>query len=234
MEGALRRLSVALIALALAAAAAAAAAGFALRFAVRLPPALASVGGPLVLETANGRLALSDLRGAIVLLYFGYAHCPDACPAALQTIAAVLDRLPASVRAHGLFVSVDPVRDKPQMLARYARFYHPEILAGTMADIARLRKAAARFRVDFHYETPDGRPDPGRDYAVEHTSFIYLLNPRGRVVNLYDFREDPARIAAEAVRWWVHARIGKWRGSVLDAAEAVRWWVHARMQGGKE
>ncbi len=204
MEDALRGIRAALIVMAFVAAAAAGAGAFLARFAVRMPPALAGLGGPLVLETAQGALALADLRGAIVLLYFGYAHCPDACPAALQTIAAVLDRLPASVRAQGLFVSVDPARDTPGMLARYARFYHPKILAGTISDLARLKQATARFRADFHYETPDGRPDPQGDYAVDHTSFIYLVNAGGRVVNLFDFREDPARIADEAMRWWVH------------------------------
>jgi len=183
-------------------------AAFLQRITPQLPAALATLGGELVLQTADGKLRLSALRGKVVLLYFGYTHCPDACPTALATIAAALDRLPADQSA-GLFVSLDPVRDSLQAIAEYARFFHPRIFAGTISDLAKLRAQVARFRVDFHYETPSGKPDPNGDYLVDHTSFLYLIAPNGRVVALFDFRDDPVRIAHLARIWLLAASEAK-------------------------
>ncbi|RME86168.1 MAG: SCO family protein, partial [Zetaproteobacteria bacterium] len=168
----------------------------------RIPRALHGIGGDFAFVTAKGTQRLSDLRGRAVLLYFGYAHCPDACPAALSTIAAAIEKLSPQAPVQGLFISVDPARDTPQMLAQYARFFSERIIAGTIPDIRALRAAAARFRADFSYRTPNGRPDPDSDYAVDHTSFIYLITPDGRVAAMFDFQTSPDELA-RAVRAWI-------------------------------
>jgi len=196
-----RRIAAVALAAALAAAAIATGARFRAAAVPTPSPVFARLGGDFAFRTAEGTKRLAAFRGRAVLLYFGYAHCPDACPAALHTIADALALLPERAQALGLFISVDPARDTPALLARYARFFSPKIVAGTVLDLGRLRRIAARFRAEFGYETPDGRPHPGTDYAVSHTSFIYLIAPSGRVVAMFDFRAAPGELARALCTW---------------------------------
>ncbi len=161
------------------------AAGWSLWLQVRPAPVAAwlqQIGGSLSLRSASGPVSLEDYRGRWLLLYFGYTHCPDICPTALATMAQVMNeaqkrRIPIA----GLFVSLDPRRDTPDLLRRYARFFHPDMVGAT-AEAEHLRRIAARWRVS--YRVPDVGED--EDYAVEHSTFVYLVDPWGRVVELFD------------------------------------------------
>ena len=122
----------------------------------RAPLELAAppTGGDFTLDSAAGPVRLSDLRGQVVLIYFGYTACPDICPTNLVSIANALRSLhPAELdRTRVLFVSVDPERDDPEHLARYVAYFHPNVLGLTgtpeqLARVARLYGAAYR-RVD--------------------------------------------------------------------------------------
>lgn len=144
-----------------------------------LPLATVPQGGDFVLSGGGQVFDLADYRGQVVLLYFGYTHCPDVCPTSMAVMRQVLRPLAASEleRVQAVFVSVDPERDRPEQLAEYAAFFHPEILGVTgteeeLADAGR-RYGAAWLRVNSGSEM---------GYSVDHSSYIYVIGPDGRLV----------------------------------------------------
>lgn len=150
-------------------------------------------GGDFVLRSAAGPVALTNLRGKVVLLYFGYTACPDICPTNLAFIASALRRLDAAeldaVRA--IFVSVDPARDDVQRLATYVAYFHPNILGVTgtpdaVARVARLYGAAYR-RVD--------QTGSAMGYLVDHSAQTYVIDRQGRLARTLDHATPPDAIA---------------------------------------
>ena len=111
-------------------------------------------GGDFTLGSRQGPVALQDLRGKVVLLYFGYTYCPDVCPTSLGFIGLALERLTPDEleRVQVLFISVDPERDTPERLEEYAVFFHPKVLGitGTPEELARVAElyGAAYRRVE--------------------------------------------------------------------------------------
>ncbi len=143
----------------------------------------ALIGGPFALIDQNGKLRTDkDFRGKPMLVFFGYTHCPDVCPAALQTVSAALDKLGAdAAKLNVVFISVDPKRDTPAHLKTYAKAFHKQItyLTGTSAQVA---KAAKAYRVYYNAR----KADADGDYTVDHSAFLYLMGPAGK--NLAHFR----------------------------------------------
>jgi protein SCO1/2 len=116
-------------------------------------------------------------RGKVVVLYFGYTHCPDVCPLTLVHLHTVLQKLgkdAGDVRV--LFVTVDPTRDTVPVLHQYVTAFDPRIvgLTGTQDELARLAK---RYRAFYQRETP--KTSSG-DYEVTHSSAIYIFDREGR------------------------------------------------------
>ncbi len=146
----------------------------------RLELAEAPTGGDFELDGAQGSVALSDFRGKVVLLYFGYTWCPDICPTNLAIIAYALKQLTAAERAQvqALFVSVDPARDNPERLAEYVAYFHPGILGATGSE-ARLATAAARFGAAYRRRE---QRDSAMGYLVDHSSLTYVIDQQGQLV----------------------------------------------------
>lgn len=121
--------------------------------------------------------ALDDFRGKVVVLFFGYAHCPDVCPTTLSDSAAALAMLRADEarRVQVLFVSVDPERDSAEMLRHYVPYFHASFLGlrGTSEQVA---AAARAFRVTYRKHAVPGVGG----YAVDHTAGSFVLDARGR------------------------------------------------------
>ncbi|TAM57465.1 MAG: SCO family protein [Rhodanobacter sp.] len=120
-------------------------------------------------------VSASDFRGKVVLLYFGYTHCPDVCPLTLAHLHVVMQRLgKLADGARILFVSVDPTRDTPAVLHAYVNAFDPRAvgLTGSASDIETLVK---RYRASFTREpsTGDG------NYEVSHSSAIYVFDRDG-------------------------------------------------------
>jgi protein SCO1/2 len=159
---------------------------------VQLPQGLA-LGGPFSLVNQAGQpVTERDYAGRWMLVYFGYAFCPDVCPTELGTMAAALDALGKAAEAvTPVFITVDPQRDTPAALADYVSRFHPRLqgLTGTPEQIA---EVARRYRV---YYARAQRPDM-TDYLMDHSSFIYLVGPDGRVRSLYRPDMRPEDIAA--------------------------------------
>ena len=119
----------------------------------------------------------ADYRGKVVLLYFGYTHCPDVCPLTLVHLHTVLQKMgKAADNVRVLFVTVDPVRDTVPVLHQYATAFDPRVvgLTGTQDAIAQLAK---RYRSFYKPETPN---DKAGDYDVTHSSAIYVFDQQGR------------------------------------------------------
>lgn len=131
---------------------------------------------------AGKPVTAATYRGKVVVLYFGYTHCPDVCPLTLVHLHTVLQKLGKDADdVRVLFVTVDPARDTVPVLHQYVSAFDPRIvgLTGTQDAIAKLAK---RYRAFFQRETPK---TPSSDYEVTHSSAIYIFD-----------REERARLLA--------------------------------------
>lgn len=136
-----------------------------------------------------------DYRGEPVLLYFGYTHCPDVCPTTLSTLARALRELgnPA-IKVHVLFVTVDPQRDSSPVLKQYLSYFGSWFV-GLRGDDAELTALTKRYRVAYHLEPPDKY----REYAVNHSSAVFLFDRDGRP-RLLAGTSDTAEAIAQDLR----------------------------------
>jgi len=139
---------------------------------------------------------LADFRGKVVLIFFGYTACPDACPTALIRFVAVMKALAADAeRVQVLFVTVDPERDTPEKLAVYVPWFHPSFI-GLYGDPAAIAAAAREFKVYFARSTGS----PGMGYLIDHSTAAYAIDPAGRI-RLYIKDDAPvADIVADVRR----------------------------------
>lgn len=165
------------------------AAGFAAAYAIlQATPSIqtagkALIGGPFSLVGTDGkRVTDRDFRGKLMLVMFGYTHCPDVCPAELQTMAEVMDKLGADADALApVFISVDPARDTPEVLSAYVKAFNPRItgLTGSPDEAA---SAAKAYRV--YFKKAGGGAD---DYSVDHSAFVYLMDRDGSYLTHFSF-----------------------------------------------
>ena len=157
-----------------------------------LPP-----GGDFTLQSADGPLALHDLGGRVVLLFFGYTACPGICPTALLDEAAAFQMLKPEERERvaGILISVDPERDTPALLKTYVAAIHPQ-LYGVTGSPAELQTLARRYGVLYAKQAPDA----AGQYAVDHSAEIYVIAPDGRLVARLPQGVPPEAIAAELRR----------------------------------
>lgn len=127
---------------------------------------------------------LGDFRGKAVLLFFGYTHCPDACPTTMAKMARAVDLLGEDgKRVQGLFVTLDPARDTAQVLAEYVPAFHPSFL-GLNGSEAEVGHVAENFKLFFARQAPDA----SGFYTVDHQAAVFAFDPQGRL-RLY-FRGD--------------------------------------------
>ena len=135
-------------------------------------------GGDFILRAAAGPLDTKTLRGKVLLVYFGYTHCPDVCPASLAAGAQALNTLSPEERSKVrlIMVSVDPERDTPERLKEYTAYFHPEMIGvtGSAEEIATVAKAFGA-----GYIRQPTRPDGS--YAVDHTTRTYAVAPDGKL-----------------------------------------------------
>jgi len=154
------------------------------------------IGGPFALIDQNGtRRTDADFRGKLMLVYFGFTSCPDICPTDLQAIGLVVDQLgTAGDQVQPVFVTLDPERDTPQLLADYVPMFHPRLI-GLSGGASAIREAARAYRV---YYAKVLRTD-GSDYTVDHSAFIYLLDREGRYLGYFP-PGTPSERMVEAIR----------------------------------
>lgn len=124
----------------------------------------------------NGKpRTLADYRGKVVALFFGYTHCPDVCPTTLADMAQTMQKLGKDAgRVQVLFVTIDPERDKPEMLAQYVPAFYPSFL-GLHGDAQATAQAAKAFYIGY-----EKRP-AATGYTMDHTVGTFLIDPKGKV-----------------------------------------------------
>lgn len=135
------------------------------------------LGGEFQGESIDGDVSLSDFKGKLVLLYFGYTSCPDICPTSLTTMKFALNELDDDQLAQiqPIFYSVDPERDSLQQLQIYSQFFSPLIL-GMTGSRQQIDNAIKQYGA--YYRMVD-QPDSAMGYTVDHSSKIYLIDQQG-------------------------------------------------------
>ena len=156
------------------------------------------IGGDFTLTSHNGRpVSLSDFRGKVVVLVFGYTHCPDVCPTHLLTYAQALAQLPPeqAEAVQLLFVSVDPARDRPELLARYVPAFNPNFIGLTSADGGEAETQAV---MKLYGATAAKQPpQPNGFYSVDHSSATFLINRQGSTVLMEPFGRTAIQLAED-------------------------------------
>ena len=156
-------------------------------------PVAPQIGGPFALVDGAGKSVTDEqFRGRYMLIYFGYTHCPDACPTALNDMALALDKLgPRRAQVQPIFITVDPERDTGPALADYVGAFGTDFigLTGTVDQIAQAKK---EFKV---YAAKHPTADGG--YDMDHSSIIYLMDPNGRFIAVFTHESSPEDIAAK-------------------------------------
>ncbi|MEH6445597.1 MAG: SCO family protein [Oceanospirillaceae bacterium] len=152
------------------------------------------LGGDFSLPIADGEFRLADYRGKVVVLYFGYASCPDVCPTALALLGNTLKIMPKDVtdQIQPLFISVDPARDKLPTLKQYGQYFHPSLLAGT-TEQAKIDTLVRQYGAFYSFTTLE---NSAMGYSVDHSSRLYLINKNGKLadtVSHADIQQDLAQ-----------------------------------------
>ncbi len=155
-----------------------------------------AIGGPFTLENAQGQ-AVTDrnFRGKYMLVYFGYTYCPDVCPTTLQSIANAMDAMgPKAAQVVPIFITVDPWRDTPAVVGRYAAAFSPRLvgLTGTPEEIAKVER-------EYHVYAAKHETGNGGEYSMDHSSVIYLMDRDGRFVAPVE-EGAPQQMAADISR----------------------------------
>ena len=134
-------------------------------------------GGEFTLDSVQGPISLGDLRGKVVMLFFGYTSCPDVCPLSLAKIGACLSSLEAGQAqdVEALFVTLDPERDTAERMHRYANFFHPDIVGLTGAK-STIDEVTARYGVAYERKPA---PESALGYSIAHPDTILLLDGDG-------------------------------------------------------
>jgi protein SCO1 len=158
------------------------------------PMAGVAIGGPFTLTDHNGNIVTEkSYSGQYKLVFFGFTNCPMVCPTGLQKMAKALDTLGyAEKNIQPILISVDPERDTPDVLKQYVNQFHPKLvgLTGTKTDIENVQKA---YRV-YSAKVQD---DTMTDYTMDHSAFMYLMSPDGKLVSLYQDSDTAEQIAAD-------------------------------------
>ena len=131
--------------------------------------------------------ALSDFRGRVVVMFFGFTHCPDVCPTTLAELAAVVKKLGTDGdRVQVLLVTVDPERDTPEVLSQYVTAFNPRFLAlrGTAEETARVAK---EFKI-IYQKIAGVRPD---SYTMDHSAGTYIFDTQGRLRLYVSYGQGP-------------------------------------------
>ena len=152
------------------------------------------MGGELRLADVAGQpKTLADYRGKVVVVSFGFTHCPDVCPTTLADLAKAVRLLgPDASRVQVLFVTVDPRRDTPEVLRQYVPSFHPDFVA-LRGDEAATAAAAKAFHV-YAKERPGSSPDT---YTVDHSSQSFVLDREGRMRLILPHGIKPEAVASD-------------------------------------
>ena len=145
-------------------------------------------------DAAGKQVSLADFRGKVVVLFFGYTHCPQICPTTLADLAQVMRMLGKDAdRVQVLFVTLDPERDTLQLLAQYPPAFYPTF-KGLYGDSVATAQAAQAFGVIYQKQ-----PNKNGGYDLDHSAGTYLIAPGGKPVLLSPYAQ-PAELLVHDIR----------------------------------
>ena len=154
------------------------------------------IGGDFKLTEGDGKtFSLSDLKGKVVILSFGYTHCPDVCPTELLTYSDTLKQLGDQAKdVKVVFVSIDPERDTPEVISKYVKQFNPEFIGLTATGDQSLPVIKQQYRV---VSAKVVQKEDSENYLVDHSSGAYLIDKNGEVAIFSPYGSEPATIAAD-------------------------------------
>lgn len=158
----------------------------------------ALIGGPFTLIGHDGKPVTDQaFRGKYMLVFFGFTHCPDICPAELQVMSAALDELgPKANDVIPIFITLDPERDTPQAVTDYVRNFGQRFV-GLTGSPEQVAAAAKAYRVTYSkFQEEGAKPD---DYTIDHVALVYLMGKDGEYLANFAYG-TPAAKMAEALR----------------------------------
>jgi len=159
----------------------------------------ALIGGPFELVGKDGKpVTDQDFRGRYMLVFFGFTHCPDICPAELQVMSTALDDLGSDAdKVVPIFITLDPERDTPEAVNAYVENFGPNFvgLSGSPEAIA---KAAKAYRVTYKKFQDESMGD---NYSIDHSALVYLMGPDGQFVTHIPYGTPPEKMAETLRRY---------------------------------
>jgi protein SCO1 len=159
----------------------------------------ALIGGPFTLVDQNGKTVTDrDFRGKYMLIFFGFTHCPDICPAELQVMSAALDALgPKAAEVAPIFVTLDPGRDTPETVGSYVKSFGKNFV-GLTGSQAEIDNAAKAYRVTHQKSEYKGK-DGNYGYSIDHSALVYLMDRDGKYLTHFAYG-TPAVKMTETMR----------------------------------
>lgn len=157
-------------------------------------------GGDFTLQSVSGPVSLSDYKGKVVALYFGYMSCPDICPTSLYGLTEAIKLLTPeqAAQVQGIFVSVDIERDTPKALDIFVKGFNPSYIGLTdNSSKQHIDKIARQYNVIYE-KVPLENSAVG--YVIDHSSVIYFIDQRGVVQFFEPHEEDPKVMAADIIK----------------------------------
>jgi len=155
-------------------------------------PPPSAIGGPFQLTAHSGQqISEKDLLGKPYLVFFGYTHCPDICHTTLFEMSEILRALGPDAKVGGLFVTVDPERDSPEVLRDYLANFDSRIV-GLTGPRPQLDPMLRGYRI-----YSKRAPGKDEDYAVDHTTVVYLMDKNGKFVTSFNVNRKPEEAAKD-------------------------------------
>jgi protein SCO1 len=159
----------------------------------------ALIGGPFTLTDQTGKTVTDqDFRGRYVLVFFGFTHCPDICPAELQVMSATLDELgPKAAQVVPVFITLDPERDTQAVVGEYVKNFAPGFVGLTGSPEA-IAEAAKAYRVAYSKFQED---ETTGDYSIDHSALVYLMGPDGNYITHFVYGTPAAKMTETLRRY---------------------------------
>lgn len=155
----------------------------------------ADYGGDFTLQNSKGDVSLSDFEGKVVVMYFGFLNCTEACPASMQVISAAFNRLAKDELEHvqALFISVDPERDTVDKLQQFSDYYYGKVV-GLTGDEKTIKEVSNQYGVFFDLIALD---ESALSYTVDHSSRFYMINQQGKLITTMSHSTTPNELRAK-------------------------------------
>jgi protein SCO1/2 len=160
----------------------------------------ALIGGPFTLVGRDGKPVTDRaFRGKYMLVFFGFTHCPDICPAELQVMAAALDELgPKANDIIPIFITLDPERDTPPVVTGYVMNFSPRFV-GLTGSPEQIAEAAKAYRVTYSkFQEEGAKPD---DYTIDHSALVFLMGKDGEYLAHFAYGTPAAKMAETLRRY---------------------------------